>query len=176
VTSAENPPHVDPSFVVLRETVQPDDVGIVRDIVVSTGFFTAVEVEVAIELVQEHLARGTRSGYCFLFAELERRTVAYACYGPIACTVGSFDLYWLVVQQALRHRGLGRYLVQAAEARIAQAGGRRVYIETSGRALYQPTQAFYERCGYAPEAVLHDFYAPGDPKIVYSKALAAGAL
>jgi D-alanine-D-alanine ligase len=172
VTSAEHPPHVDPSSLSLRDAVRPGDLMFVRDIVASTGFFTAAEVEVAVELVQEHLARGTRSGYFFLFAELAGQTVGYTCYGPIACTAGSYDLYWIVVEQALRHRGLGRFLLEAAEARITQAGGRRVYIETSGRALYQPTQAFYERCGYAPEAVLRDFYAPGDPKIVYSKAIA----
>jgi GNAT superfamily N-acetyltransferase len=172
LTAAENPPHVDPSSLKLRDTVQPGDLTVVRDLVASTGFFTAAEVDVAVELVQERLARGECSGYFFLFVELAGRTVGYACYGPIACTVGSYDLYWIVVDQTLRHRGLGRYLLEATEARIAQAGGRRVYIETSGRALYEPTQAFYERCGYLREATLHDFYAPGDPKIVYSRASA----
>ncbi len=163
---------VDPSSVILRETVEPGDGAIVRDIVTSTGFFTAAEVDVAVELVQERLSRGVASGYLFVFGELAGRTVGYTCYGPIACTVGSFDLYWIVVDEAFRGRGLGKLLLEATEARIAAAGGRRIYIETSGRTLYQPTQAFYERCGYVAEAVLADFYAPGDPKIVYSKALA----
>ncbi|MGH7286410.1 MAG: hypothetical protein ACREI8_00100, partial [Myxococcota bacterium] len=47
-----------------------------------------------------------------------------------------------------------------------------VYVETSGRRDYEPTRAFYERAGYVAEARLADFYAPGDDKIVYVKALA----
>ena len=144
----------------------------VRDIVASTGFFHGHEIDVAVELVQERLARGPASGYCFLFADLDGRTVAYACYGLIACTVGSYDLYWIAVHSGFRRHGLGQLLMHAVEDRIAQSGGRRIYIETSGRPQYEPTQRFYKRCGYVAEAVLADFYAAGDPKIVYSKALA----
>jgi D-alanine-D-alanine ligase len=171
VRSAEGPTRVDRSCVALRDTVCPGDVQIVRGLVASTGFFAAAEVDVAVELVQEHLARGGASGYFFIFAELRGRTVGYACYGPIACTIGSYDLYWLAVDQALRNCGLGRILVKACEDRVAQLGGRRMYIETAGRELYKPTQAFYQRCGYQVEAVLRDFYSPGDPKIIYSKGL-----
>jgi hypothetical protein len=58
-----------------------------------------------------------------------------------------------------------------AERRIRDLGGLRVYVDTSGRAQYAPTRAFYERLGYLPAAVLDDFYAPGDPKVIYCKAL-----
>jgi GNAT superfamily N-acetyltransferase len=157
----------------LRETVQASDVAVVREIVASAGFFLPAEIEVAVELVQERLARGERSGYSFVFGELEGRTVAYTCYGPIACTVGSYDLYWIAVHAQYRRRGLGRVILEATEQRIAQAGARRIYIETSGRPQYVPTQGFYEQCGYVVEARLPDFYAPGDAKIVYCKVLAA---
>jgi D-alanine-D-alanine ligase len=171
VTSGERPTSIDPASVVLRDTVRPEDPSIVRNLVASTGFFTPAEVDVAVVLVQECLARGEASGYYFVFAELRGQTVGYACYGPIACTVGSYDLYWLAVEPSLRNCGLGRLLVQACEDRVAQRGGRRIYIETAGRELYKPTQAFYERCGYKVEAVLPDFYSPGDPKVIYSKAM-----
>ena len=170
---AERPTRVDPASIVLRETVRPEDAQVVRDLVASSGFFAPAEVDVAVELVQEHLARGPASGYFFVFAELHGQTVGYVCYGPIACTVGSYDLYWLAVEQSLRNCGLGRLLVRACEDRVAKLGGRRVYIETAGRELYKPTQAFYERCGYKVEAVLQDFYSPGDPKIIYAKAVAS---
>jgi D-alanine-D-alanine ligase len=155
----------------LRDTVNDSDVGAVREIVASTGFFTAAEIDVAVELVQERLARGPASGYFFVFGELDGRTVAYTCYGPIACTVGSYDLFWIAVHEQYQRRGLGRMILEATEQCIAQAGARRIYIETSGRPLYVPTQAFYERCGYVAEARLVDFYAPGDTKIVYVKRL-----
>jgi len=41
----------------------------VRGIVESSGFFSAEEVEIAVQLVQERLTKGIQSGYHFLFAE-----------------------------------------------------------------------------------------------------------
>jgi ribosomal protein S18 acetylase RimI-like enzyme len=57
------------------------------------------------------------------------------------------------------------------ERRIRQAGGGRVYAETSGRPQYEPTRAFYERLGFARETQLKDFYALGDDKVFYVKVL-----
>jgi ribosomal protein S18 acetylase RimI-like enzyme len=139
----------------------------VRAIVASTGFFSAAEIEVAVELVRERRARGPESGYHFVFVEVDGRVVAYACFGPIACTIGSFDLYWIAVLDSYRGLGFGRKLMAEAERRIAEMGGRRVYVETSSRPQYDPTRGFYVRCGYAPEAVLRDYYAPGDDKVVF---------
>ncbi len=154
-----------------RHDVLTADPAAVRRIVESTGFFYAAECDVAVELVEERLAKGEASGYSFAFAELNGRPVAYACYGPIACTAGSFDLFWIAVDQGHQRLGLGRLLLEESERLIRGAGGRRVYIETSNRAQYQPTRAFYERCGYHCEAVLKEFYGPGDDKVVYVKAL-----
>lgn len=167
----------------LRDGVRETDIEAVREIVASTGFFHDFEVEVAAELVEERLKRGFKSEYYFLFADdAAGRTIGYACFGPIPCTQGSFDLYWIAVHQEAQGRGLGRRLMGAAEAAMQgdlPAGdgstlprARRVYIETSSQTRYEPTQAFYRRCGYALEARLKDYYAPGDDKLVYVKALA----
>ncbi len=147
------------------------DVDHVRRIVGSTGFFLPSEVDVAVELVQERLSRGEASEYYFLFAQHGEHTVGYACYGPIACTLASFDLYWIAVESGGQRRGIGRNLLQQSEQLIKQAGGRRIYIETSNRELYRSTHRFYESCDYEREAVLIDFYRPGDDKVVYVKAI-----
>jgi ribosomal protein S18 acetylase RimI-like enzyme len=163
-------PHV-PSPFTFRYDVVPEDRDHVRQIVESTGFFYAPEVEIAVELVEERLKRGVASGYHFVFADRDGTTRGYACYGPIACTLASFDLFWIAVENGCRGQGLGRALLAEAERQIRGRGGQRVYIETSGRAQYLPTRAFYERCGYALEATLKDFYAPGDDKWIFVKAL-----
>ena len=67
--------------------------------------------------------------------------------------------------------GLGRLLLEKTEAAIRQQGGLRIYIETSTRPPYAPTRGFYERCGYHLEVVLQEFYAPGDGKAIYVKAV-----
>ncbi len=154
-----------------RTTVTPADAATVRDITASTGFFYPEEVETAVELVEDRLAKGPRCGYHFLFAEQDGRTVGYTSFGPIACTRDSFDLYWIVVAGDYRGKGLGTQLLEQSEESIAALGGTRVYIETSARPLYEPTRAFYLARGYSQAAELEDFYAPGDNKIIYVKVL-----
>lgn len=160
--------------VTLRFNVRPGDVADVRRIVESTGFFYPAEVDVAVELVEERLRRGDASGYFFVFAERDGRTIGYTCYGPIACTQASYDLYWIVVDAAERGHGLGRDLLKVTEALIAERGGQRVYAETSGRDQYVSTRAFYDRCGYDAEAVQKEFYGPGDDKVMYVKVVGSG--
>jgi D-alanine-D-alanine ligase len=154
-----------------RHTVSPGDRETVREIVISTGFFSEAEVEIAVELVAERLEKGLDSGYHFIFAEQDGRTVGYACFGPIPATRFSFDLYWIVVHADWRGLGIGRAIMAECQDAIRKLGGRRVYAETSGRDQYQPTRNFYIACGYREEAILEHFYAPGDAKCFYVKVI-----
>jgi GNAT superfamily N-acetyltransferase len=154
-----------------RTSVTEKDLKAVRDITASTGFFYDEEVDTAVELVEDRLLKGPKCGYFFLFAEQDGRTVGYTSFGPIACTKESFDLYWIVVAGDYRGKGLGTRLLEESEQSIASRGGRRVYIETSARPLYEPTRAFYLARGYSVVAEMQDFYAPGDAKVVYVKVL-----
>lgn len=155
--------------IVLRYEVIPGDAEAVRRLAESTGFFHPYEVDVAEELVVERIAKGDASGYYFVFAEKEGRVVGYTCYGPIACTTSSFDFYWIAVDPEFQGKGLGRLLVNETERLICSANGKRIYVETSQRPLYDRTRAFYERCGYIAESTLVDFYGPGDGKVIYCK-------
>ena len=143
----------------------------VREIVVSSGFFSKAEIEVAVELVQLRLNKGIESGYHFLFAEEDKKVVGYSCFGPIPCTVESYDIYWIAVQEELRRSGLGVELLKKVEEKIKEMGGKRIYVETSSREQYEPTRLFYSRCGYRKEATLKNFYSPGDDKVIYLRAL-----
>jgi ribosomal protein S18 acetylase RimI-like enzyme len=143
----------------------------IRNIVRSSGFFSAEEVEMAVELLQENLSRGESSGYYFSFVEINERVVGYSCYGPIPCTKESYDLYWIAVLDEFRGRGIGRDLLERTEEKIGKMGGRRIYVDTSSREQYEPTRSFYRACGYEQEAVLKDFYSPGDDKVIYVKQL-----
>lgn len=154
-----------------RENVLTGDPEAVRAIVASTGFFYDHEIEVAVELVDERLQKGLKSGYLFLFAEQEGRTIGYCCYGEIACTEGSFDLYWIAVHHDRRGRGIGSVLLKKCEELIAAQNGRRIWVETSGQEKYQPTRDFYLHSRYQQEAVLKDFYGPGDDKFIFVKRL-----
>jgi GNAT superfamily N-acetyltransferase len=158
----------------LRDTVGRGDAAAVRAIVEATGFFRPHEADVAVELVEDYLARGARaSGYRFLFAEAPGETLplGYACFGPIPCTETSWDLYWIAVRPAFKGRGIGGALMRRLEEAARAEGARAMYVETSARPQYDPTRAFYLACGYRIEHVFPDFYAPGDGKTVYVKRL-----
>ena len=155
----------------LREELRPEDAARVYALAAVTGFFTAEEAAIAQELAEERLTRGAASGYHFLLAEEAGELLGFACFGPIPCARGAYDLYWIVVRPDRQGGGLGRLLLTAAEARIAAAGGRRVYIDTSSRAQYAPTRAFYRACGFREEALLADFYDQGDGKTIFCKVL-----
>jgi ribosomal protein S18 acetylase RimI-like enzyme len=155
--------------IAFREEVKPEDCENVRHIVESSGFFSPDEVRVAVELVEERLSKGLASGYYFLFAEQEGRVAGYTCFGPISCTKGSYDLYWIAVHDDFRGLAIGRELLFETFRVIEDLGGIRIYVETSSRPQYAPTRSFYIKHGFEQEAVLKDFYDHGDDKIVYSR-------
>lgn len=171
IPNGNTSPMVTEPAIAWRHEVRHADRDAVREIVASTGYFRLDEIEVAVELVDERLARGPATGYHFAFVDVDGNPIGYACYGPIACTLASFDLYWIAVHERHRGRGLGRQILGKVENLVREAGGMRLYIETSGRADYAPTHQFYLRCGYRVEARLADFYAPGDDRLTYVKAL-----
>jgi ribosomal protein S18 acetylase RimI-like enzyme len=160
---------VNHSHLTYRQTVQPADCKRVADIVASTGFFSPEELAIAVELVEEHLAKGIASGYFFLFAEKAGVTVGYACYGPIVGTLASYDFYWLAVHPDHQSQGIGKEILMQMEALIIARGGHKIYLDTSSRAQYEPTRKFYEKHGYRQCAFLEDFYAPGDGKVTFVK-------
>jgi ribosomal protein S18 acetylase RimI-like enzyme len=157
---------------VFRDHVVEDDRRSVRDIVGSTGFFSAEEVDVAEELVRERLQKGADSGYLFVFAQYTDGQVhGYACFGPVPCTVRTFDLYWIAVRRDGRGRGLGKALMAEVERQLGATGGGKLIAETSSREQYAPTQAFYRSCGFREEARIRDYYAPGEDILYFTKPL-----
>jgi ribosomal protein S18 acetylase RimI-like enzyme len=161
--------------VSFRAALRAGDVEAIRSLVAQTKVFSPAEVEIAVEVATVGLQAGPASGYHFCLAEAAGRLAGFAAFGPIPATASSFDLYWIAVDPAAQRHGLGSRLLAASEARAAALGARRIYVDTSGRADYGPARAFYERHGYRRAATLADFYAPGDPKLIYCKELAPGA-
>ena len=155
-----------------RDRVETSDPAVVRDIVSSTGFFSPEEIDVAEELVLDHLQKGPAGGYLFVFADDEAgRALGYACYGPVPCTQRTFDLYWIAVHADTRGQGLGRRLMAEVESRLATHAGGKLIAETSSRPQYAPTRAFYLACGFVEEARIRDYYAPGEDILYFTRRL-----
>lgn len=142
--------------------------------VVSSGNFNDVEIETALELVDEAIHEGEASGYIFAVLEYGKNNPTlqgFACYGPTPLTEGVYDLYWIVVDRATRKKGSGRYLLEYVEREVKKQGGRMLLIETSSQESYRETIRFYEKNCYQLAARIKDFYRIGDDKLVFSKVL-----
>lgn len=165
-----------PPSITWDNTPRESDIDAVRALTHSTGVFSPEEVRIAGELVADTLADGG-DGYAFVFARMNgKRLAGYACFGDIPLTDNRYDLYWIAVSPALRGMNLGAELLERAENRIRNSGGRILYAETSGRVDYAPARQFYLKQGFIECANIPDFYKLNDAKIIYSKRLmAAGA-
>ena len=162
-----------PAGLIWRETVTVEDIEGVRTLVAGTGFFSAEEIDIAAELVEERIAKGRASGYEFVIAEEDGRLVGYACYGLIPGSETSYDLYWIAVDADRQGRGLGREIMACSEAAMRRLGARQIYVDTSSSEKYVPTRAFYLANGYAVAAQFADFYRSGDSKVIFVKDLGA---
>ena len=154
-----------------RSRPRPADLPALRRLVAATRVFYAEERQIALELLEERLRRGAKSGYQFFFADLAGRLVGYCAWGNVPLTRQSYDLYWIAVAPAVQGQGVGQQLMKLAERAVARRGGGGLYIETSSRAVYARTRRFYRHAGYRRVAQLRNFYAPGDHKVVFCKTI-----
>lgn len=145
----------------------------VEHLVRATGVFSAAEIAIARELVEENLAKGEdASGYYFLIADDTRGGIAgYVCYGPITGTEDRYELYWIAVGAAARGSGLAQRLLRAAEEAVKERGGPWLFAETSTRADYAPARKFYAANGYSLLAEIPDWHADGDGLAIFGKKL-----
>jgi GNAT superfamily N-acetyltransferase len=156
------------------------DRGRIEEITRAVGLFREEEIPVALEVFDAAVGVGPRADphrvategdpYSQIGAEVDGRIAGWICWGPTPCTLGTYDLYWMVVDPALQGTGIGTALLAEMEHRLAGLA-RLVVVETAGRPDYGPTRSFYEARGYRAAATIPDFYAPGDDQVVFVKNL-----
>ena len=77
----------------------------------------------------------------------------------------------LDVGPAQRRRGLGKSLLEALLARLAQAGARQVRLEVSTE--NEGAIAFYERLGFRTRRRLRDYYGPARDALEMGREISA---
>lgn len=159
-------------MAIVSKGIKPEDRKSIEEILRSTEYFYDFEIQTALEIADETLTKGIEtSGYYWMKIADEDGLIAFANYGKNAFSTHSWDLYWIAVHQNSRNKKVGSVLLKAIEDDIRKMGGKILWIETSGRSLYAPTERFYRKNGYKLQASLKDFYGPDDPKQIYSKVL-----
>jgi ribosomal protein S18 acetylase RimI-like enzyme len=157
----------------LRHTIRPDDVPCIKSMCERVGNFTTEEVDIAIEVAEDGLYKGSvKSGFNFVFCQESGGAVlGYAIYGPIPLTDQRYEIYWIVVDPAQQRKGIGSILMRECERLIRDLGGEYLYLDTSAKESYDATRAFYVVNGFAVDAHLKDFYRTHDDKVIYRKSL-----
>jgi len=154
-----------------REEPNTGDLLHVSRILEERGIFRANEIAVALELVQDRIDKGKSSEYMFLFMDGENELDGFACYGPISVTQSCYDLYWIAVRKGSGRSGIGGRMMEMLCKRARGEGGTWIFAETSTLEGYAPAREFYLKSGFGQTCTVPDFYAPGDGKIIFRKAL-----
>src|SRR3954447_21436751 len=160
----------------IRPMVAADRSGVFR-ILENAGNFTPGEVAIALELIDEWLELGERSGYLTYVLEAQgeegAEVLGYVSFGPTPLTESTYDLYWIAVDKSKHRGGMGKRLMKFAEEEIARRGGRMLLVETSSQETYGGTIQFYEKTGYELVGKIKEYYKPGDDKLIFMKKLPA---
>ena len=158
--------------VFLRHEPFKRDIDDVQQILQGWGQFRPAEIAVAQELVLDRLKKRQRSEYRFIFADRNnKRMIGFACYGPIAVTVSSFDLYWIAVETSAVGTGIGTTIMEELLRIVFSQGGTKIFVETSSRPGYAQARSFYYRHGFDHICTVPNFYAPGDDKLILGRSL-----
>lgn len=136
------------------------------------GVFRPEEVAVALDVFDAALGIGRKRDPDYETAGVDLNGVlaGWICWGPTPCTLGTFDLYWIVVSPECQGQGIGGALMAELDRRVA-GRARMIVVETAGRADYAPTRTFYEGLQYQVAARITDYYAPGDDLVTYVRRM-----
>src|SRR6185503_3623749 len=158
----------------------PSDRAQLIDILSQGAGFRSEEIACAIELLDAALAPSDGepadqrdpddTGYEARVAVADdgERVLGYACFGATPMTEATYDLYWLVVAENARGRGVGGALVAAVDAELKQRGARIIRVETSSLEGQGGARRFYEKTGFRLQGAIPDFYRQGDDLLVYA--------
>jgi len=152
----------------------PDDTPTLVALAEATAVFKPHEIAALGEVLDDYHAANRDYGHAALTALDDAGTVVgFAYLAPAAMTDRTWELWWLAVDVRRQGQGHGRRLLESAEDHARRQAARLLLIDTSDTPLYLPTRGFYLKAGYTEAAVVADFYADGDGKVVYAKRVTA---
>ena len=91
---------------------------------------------------------------------------------PEPLTEGTWNMLALGVSPSHQKNGIGRALVEAIGACLALRNARLLIVDTSSTEAFAPARVFYKRLGYDQVAVIPNYWAAGDDKVIFSCAVA----
>jgi GNAT superfamily N-acetyltransferase len=141
-----------------------NDLNAVSSILDDTGLFPS---EMLAELAEPYLSQA--EPHIWFTACEGHDVLGFAYCEPERMTDGTYNLLAIAVDPDRQGGGIGQLIVGSVEKAVHDLGGRVLLVETSSLVEYERTRAFYDQLGYSREAVIREFYAQGEDKIVFWK-------
>lgn len=107
----------------------------------------------------------------WLTCHLGEKAVGLCYTVPEEFADGTWNMLALAVRPDLQGNGFGTALVNAAELRLREKQQRILIVDTSGTDDFALTRRFYANNGFEEEARIRDFWADGNDKVTFRKAL-----
>lgn len=143
-----------------------DDITGLQAVLDGTELFPS---EMLAEMLTPYLAGETEAFWLTCHRNGEAVGLCYTV--PEDLADGTWNMLALAVRPDLQGKRLGAALVRAAEQRLKDKGQRILIVDTSGTEGFALTRKFYAQNGYEEEARIRDFWADGDDKVIFRKAL-----
>ena len=122
------------------------------------------------DMINGFLSRGDAEDL-WLSCEMHGDVIGFCYAVPEQLTEGTWNMLAIAVAPSRQGSGAGKALIMHLEDELRSRGGRVLIADTSGSDAFERTRDFYRKNGYAEEARIRDFWAAGDDKIVFWKAL-----
>ena len=146
--------------------LRADDLPALKSVVDATGLFPSEHLD---DMVGD--APDRDGPELWLTAEDGGRPVALAYCAPEPMTDGTWNLLLIAVHPSRQGRGIGAAAMRRVEDELAARGARVLLVDTSALPGFARTRAFYRGLGYEEEARIREYWAAGDDKVVFRKAL-----
>jgi ribosomal protein S18 acetylase RimI-like enzyme len=143
------------------------DLAALTHVLDGTGLFPS---DMLPDMIKGFLSGESTEGI-WLTCERDDEAIGFCYAAPEKLTEGTWNMLAIAVAPSVQGRGAGRSIVLALEDLLRSAGHRVLIADTSGTSEFDQTRRFYRKNGYHEEARIRDFWAAGNDKVVYWKAL-----
>ena len=143
-----------------------EDIQKIQSIVDQTGLFPA---DLVPDLLDPFLTEQTTEFW--RTARIAQEIVGFAYIVPEMLAEGTWNLTAIAIAPSHQRSGAGSVLLNAVEDHLRTLHQRILLVDTSSTEDFEMARGFYIRNGYDEEARIRDFWAEGDDKVVFRRAL-----